>query len=57
MVARIETQATIYQPAIRRLCGDADHYLTRNVGAIRSIIEYARHHRPQPPEESATLLY
>ena len=52
-IARIETLATIYQPQIRRLCGEADHHLTHTIGAIRSIIEHARHHHhpPQPQEK------
>ena len=53
IIARIESQATIYQPDIRRLCGEAEHYLHQNVVDLRSIIEQARHHRPLPNDYSS----
>ena len=51
-IAQIERQATIYQPYIRRLCGEADYHLTHNVDALRSIIEYTRHNHDVKPNGS-----
>ena len=51
IIARIQTQATIYQPEVRRLCGEAEYLLSQNVNGIRSIIEQARHYHPQPHAE------
>ena len=50
IVARIESQATMYQPWLRRLCGEATFLLAENVGAVRATIEEAQHHRPPRPE-------
>jgi len=47
ILARIESQATLYQPGLRRLCGEATFLLAENVSAVRATIEEARHQRLQ----------
>ncbi len=51
LLPRIEAQATMYQPGIRRLCGEATFLLAENVGTLRATIAAARHHRPPRQEQ------
>ena len=51
ILPRIEGMATLYQPNLRRLCGETGYHLAVGLGTLRATIEHAKHHRPLPPPE------
>jgi len=52
IISRIESQATMYQPWLRRLCREATYHLAVNIDNIRSTIKEAHHFRPEPKDDS-----